>query len=251
LNCELTQETVGSYFDGELEALHAAEFERHIETCLDCSESLERIRFLRVRLQQANLFERARPELYEAIQRQLNTGTAKQPSILFFSRPRFWVRAFAALTALVGLVCALLLFRPQTSTNHVNAELIDAHIRSLMPGHLTDVESSDQHTVKPWFQGKLNFVPPVTDYADQGFPLVGGRLDVIDGREIASVIYYRRKHIINVFVWPYKDKAVSFANSGTSQGYNWLIWRDGEMVFCAISDAAPSSLQQLKGLLTT
>jgi anti-sigma factor RsiW len=245
------QETVGSYFDGELEALRAAEFERHVETCMDCSDSLERIRLLHIRLQSANLFERARPELYEAIQQQLPTVTVKQPSILFFFRPRFWVPALVALTTLAGLVCALLVFRPQISTDRVTAELIDAHIRSLMPGHLTDVESSDQHTVKPWFQGKLNFVPPVTDYVDQGFPLVGGRLDVIDGREIASVIYYRRKHIINVFVWPYKDKAVSFANSGTSQGYNWLIWRDGEMVFCAISDAAPSSLQQLKGLLTS
>jgi anti-sigma factor RsiW len=130
----------------------------------------------------------------------------------------------------------------------LQAELIDAHVRSLQPGHLTDVQSTDQHTVKPWFDGKLDFIPPVGDFSAQGFPLLGGRLDVIEGRNVAALVYGRRKHLINLFVWPEgKDPAVS--GEGSRQGYNWLSWRAGDMQFCLVSDVSLTDLRELQQLV--
>jgi len=130
------------------------------------------------------------------------------------------------------------------------AEIVDAHLRSLQPGHLIDVVSTDQHTVKPWFDGKLDFSPPVQDFADQGFPLQGGRIDVIHGRAVAALVYGRRKHFVNVFVWPTDEKDAP-PRSGSQQGYQWIEWRKAGMEFCAVSDAAPSALEQLQTLLAS
>jgi anti-sigma factor RsiW len=129
------------------------------------------------------------------------------------------------------------------------AEIVDAHLRSLQPGHLTDVVSTDQHTVKPWFDGKLDFSPPVQDFTDQGFPLQGGRVDVVHGRSVAALVYARRKHSVNVFVWP-TDEKDDTPRFGSQQGYQWIDWRKGGMEFCAVSDAAPSALEQLQRLFT-
>jgi anti-sigma factor RsiW len=129
------------------------------------------------------------------------------------------------------------------------AKIVDAHLRSLQPGHLTDVVSSDQHTVKPWFDGKVDFSPPVRDFADRGFPLEGGRLDVIDGRATAALIYGRRKHLLNVFIWPTSEQDSS-PRPGSRQGYQWLDWRKGGMEFWVVSDAAPTDLEQLQRLFS-
>ncbi|HXJ43237.1 MAG TPA: hypothetical protein VNH18_28410, partial [Bryobacteraceae bacterium] len=122
-----------------------------------------------------------------------------------------------------------------------------AHLRSMQPGHLVDVQSTDQHTVKPWFAGKLDFAPPVHDFASNDFPLVGGRLDVIEGRTVAALVYGRRKHFINVFV----EKAAldaSWNGSGEAQGYHWTAWSKTGFKFCAVSDVSAADLEQLKQL---
>jgi anti-sigma factor RsiW len=129
------------------------------------------------------------------------------------------------------------------------AELIDAHIRSLQPGHLTDVASTDQHTVKPWFNGKLDFAPPVKDYADEGFSLIGGRLDVLAGRNVAVLVYARRKHYINVFVLPTKEPDTPIHPPGLRQGYQWLHWRHQGMEYCAVSDVSVADLHELAQLI--
>jgi anti-sigma factor RsiW len=133
--------------------------------------------------------------------------------------------------------------------NALSAQIVDAHLRSLQPGHLSDVISTDQHTVKPWFDGKLDFAPPVQDFANDGFPLQGGRLDVVGGRTVAALIYGRRKHFVSVFIWPAPEKDTS-ARTGSQQGYNWITWQKGGMEFYAVSDAAPPDLTQLQRLLS-
>jgi anti-sigma factor RsiW len=127
--------------------------------------------------------------------------------------------------------------------------MIDAHIRSLQPGHLMDIASTDQHTVKPWFDGKLAFVPPVKDFADEGFTLVGGRLDVLGGQSVAALVYTRRKHIINVFVMPTKEPDTPIHSPGLRQGYQWRHWRRQGMEYCAVSDVSDSDIYELAQLL--
>jgi anti-sigma factor RsiW len=248
LNCELAQTTVHGYFDGELDAVRSAEFERHLENCADCQAELENIESLRTHLQQSNLYEHASPRLRERIDKQF----AQNPDVAqvsgWFSRPWFLVPAFAVLT-MAAFLFGWLLVQSRTESARITAELVDAHVRSLQPGHLTDVQSTDQHTVKPWFDGKLDFVPPVADYSAQGFPLVGGRLDVVDGHNVAALVYSRRKHFINLFVWPYREKEPSFVSSGSRQGYNWMTWQAGDTRFCLVSDAAPSDLRELQALI--
>jgi anti-sigma factor RsiW len=125
---------------------------------------------------------------------------------------------------------------------------VDAHLRSLQPGHLEDVQSTDQHTVKPWFDGKLDFAPPVHDFVKEGFPLQGGRLDVVHGRTVAVLVYARRKHLINVFVWPTTEPD-SEPLSGSQLGYHWMDWRKSGMEMCAVSDVSPDDLAELQHLL--
>ena len=125
---------------------------------------------------------------------------------------------------------------------------MDAHIRALQPGHLTDVTSTDQHTVKPWFDGKVAFAPPVGDFAAQDFPLVGGRLDVFQGRTVAALVYGRRKHFISVFIWPDgTQNAEQYA--GAMNGYQWISWKQGGLRFCAVADTNRDDLAALKDLI--
>jgi anti-sigma factor RsiW len=250
LNCELAQAVVHGYFDGELDAVRSGEFERHLEKCAECQAALEDIESLRTVFQQSNLYEHASPDLRERIRKQLAQASGARRVTAVYSRRRFLVPTFGVLAgAAAALAVVFFLAQSHTQSARITAELIDAHVRSLQPGHLTDVQSTDQHTVKPWFDGKLDFVPPVSDYSEQEFPLVGGRLDVVDGHNVAALVYARRKHLINFFVWPYRKKEESFVTSGSRQGYNWMTWQSGDMQFCLISDIALSDLRELKDLI--
>jgi anti-sigma factor RsiW len=115
---------------------------------------------------------------------------------------------------------------------------------------LTDVESSNQHTVKPWFDGRLDFIPPVSDYSGQGFPLVGGRLDVLDGRRVAAVVYSRGKHLISLFAWPARGAEPISDRAGSREGYNWIIWGSRDMQFCLVSDVSARDLRELRDLMS-
>jgi anti-sigma factor RsiW len=251
LNCELAQTTVHGYFDGELDAVRSAEFERHLEVCADCQAELEQIERLRKQIRESDLFVQASPRLRDQISQQIaedsNGGLLKRVG----TRRLFVIPALGALaTAAAAIAIVFLLFQSHGQSARISAELIDAHVRSLQPGHLTDVQSTDQHTVKPWFDGKLDFIPPVSDFSQHGFTLVGGRLDIINGHNVAALVYSRRKHFINLFVWPYREQETNFTASGLHQGYNWLRWQSADMQFCLISDASPADLHELKDLIT-
>jgi anti-sigma factor RsiW len=248
LNCEFAQTTVHAYFDGELDALRSADFEDHLEICAECNAELKQISALHKRLQESDLFEQASAQLIDRIRTQIS-GDGKRTKVFAVRRP-FLISAFGALAAAAASIAIVfLVFQSRSQGTRITAELIDAHVRSLQPGHLTDVLSTDQHTVKPWFDGKLDFVPPVSDFSEQGFPLVGGRLDIVDGRNVAALVYSRRKHFINVFVWPYRERESNLVGSGSHQGYNWLRWKSGEMEFCLVSDASSTDLRELKDLI--
>jgi anti-sigma factor RsiW len=250
MNCELAETTIHGYFDGELDAVRSAEFERHLEHCPQCRAALEGIDFLRTQLQQNDLYECASRDLREKVRQQI----ASETSEVRVSRVSWWKRwlllpTFGTLATAAALITIMLFVIPSHKQSTLTAELIDAHVRSLQPGHLFDVQSTDQHTVKPWFDGKLDFIPPVTDYAAQGFPLVGGRLDVVNGHNVAALVYARRKHFINVFVWPDREKEPIADRSGSRQGYNWVASQFGDMQIYLVSDAGLSDLRELKTLI--
>ena len=243
MNCELSATTLHGYFDGELDAVRAAEFEKHMASCANCQASLKGLRSLRVGLQKADLYQGASIRLRSKIAEELGSQ-GRESSRKWKS---FLVPALSMVILLIA-VWAAVITQHRAYSVRLQAELIDAHVRSLQPGHLTDVQSTDQHTVKPWFDGKLDFIPPVGDFSAQGFPLLGGRLDVIEGRNVAALVYGRRKHLINLFVWPEgKDPAVS--GEGSRQGYNWLSWRAGDMQFCLVSDVSLTDLRELQQLV--
>ena len=252
--CEQSLTVVHAYLDGELDAVRAAEFERHLENCAECVTALEIQESLSSAMQRAQLSDKAPAALRQKVFAEIRSAGTKrsaQPVVMPHRRVRWqWLAAAAAILLLAyagwRTIPAL---RSENYQSLVAAEIVDAHLRSLQPGHLTDVLSTDQHTVKPWFDGKLDFSPPVQDFANDGFPLQGGRLDVVHGSAIAALVYGRRKHLISVFVQPVRE-AEAPIRSGSRQGYNWIAWRANGMEFRAISDVATADLEQLHQLFS-
>jgi anti-sigma factor RsiW len=235
MSCDRTGTPLHAYFDNELDAIAAAEYERHLEECPECVEQLDSLQTLRASLAGAKLYYKAPTSLRRKL-------VPAQPTWR-------WVAIAAALVLCVFTGWQVASLRPAPNAEMaLAAELVDAHLRSLQPGHLTDIVSSDQHTVKPWFAGKLDFSPPVRDFAAEGFPLEGGRLEVIQGRASAALVYGRRKHLVSVFIWPSTGNDAA-PRSGSVQGYQWLDWREGGMEFWAISDASAAELIKLHDFL--
>lgn len=177
------------------------------------------------------------------------TATLKRKSSRFWAAMRLPIAAGLILAAASGLGVGSFLFRSESSTETRTNELIDAHVRSMLPGHLLDVASSDRHTVKPWFAGKTDIAPQVFDLSDRGFPLLGGRLDYVDGRSVAALAYARRLHTINLFVWRHAaGEAVD--GSFTARGYSLTHWTSNGLSYWAVSDAAPSELEAFRDAYT-
>lgn len=254
MSCELPRTTVHGYLDGELDAVRAAEFERHLEQCPECVTALEKQESLRSSLRRAQLYEKAPARLRQEVIAGITPAQTIPISTSRFTSQRTVAAQWLAIAAVLLLfLYAASRFIPgigeKNNQSALSAQIVDAHLRSLEPGHLTDVLSTDQHTVKPWFDGKLDFAPPVQDFSSDGFPLAGGRLDVVGGRTVAALIYARRKHFINVFIWP-TNAADSFPRSGSQQGIHWITWQKGGMAFWAVSDVSPSDLDELQRLLS-
>jgi anti-sigma factor RsiW len=249
--CENNERLLQGYFDGELDLVRSLEFEEHVKSCPQCAQQLRDQRAMRDSMRAANLYERAPESLRTRIRAAIPAVVeALPPPVPVPRRPVLeWFAVAAAVLIAVFLGAKVLPNIGGQKQNLVAEEIVASHIRSMQPGHLLDVESTDQHTVKPWFDGKLDFAPPVVDLKDQGFPLVGGRLDYLDHRNVAALVYQRQKHFINVFVWPEESKAEKLPEVQTIQGYNLIFWTHNGMNFCAASDLNLTELRQFAQLL--
>jgi anti-sigma factor RsiW len=235
MNCHEATPLAQAYSDGELDLVRSLELEEHLNNCPACSQAYKKVQVLKRVFASADLYHYAPTRLRSQI--RASVGGKENPKISALAG--WWKFLKPALPAFgVALLALLLIPRisgPSTSDG-LGQEVISCHVRSLMVDHRTDVASSDQHTVKPWFQGKLDFTPPVSDFAEQGFPLEGGRLDYLQGRPAAALVYRHREHIINLFVWPSENGPEAAPRTSVRQGFNLVRWTNHGMNFWAVSD---------------
>ncbi|HTJ00106.1 MAG TPA: anti-sigma factor [Dongiaceae bacterium] len=246
MNCTESRELLHAYVDGELDLVRALEVEKHLESCPACAAQVKSWRELRAVLQTGDLHFSAPPALRQDVRqfvREMNPGKARPTA-----GPVIWLWKFLALGA-TALALFVICLRPggPAASDALLDEVLASHIRSLQAGHLTDVASTDQHTVKPWFDGRLDFAPEVKDFAAQGFPLVGGRLDYLDRRPVAALVYRRNKHLINVFIWPAETTIPE--QTKTRRGYCILLRNAHDQHLCLVSDLNEAELDELAKLL--
>jgi anti-sigma factor RsiW len=254
VNCAELQPLLHGYQDGELDLVRNLEIERHLEGCPACAAALKQLQELRQALREPGLYHRPGPQLRERIlaalprQRPFSSTARKVGE----GRRRFLAvpLGVAAAVALVALLTwGLQHLRSVQDEDFLVREVVSAHVRSEFPDRLVDVESSDTHRVKPWFNGKVEFAVPVTNLADQGYPLVGGRLDYLDDRKVAALVYQRRKHTINLFLWPAGGGSDQPARALTRKGYHLLHWVHDGFTYWAISDLNAQELCEFAELL--
>ncbi len=244
MTCDETRGLLNGFLDGEFDLRTQAEIDRHVRECGSCSREFEGLRALRAALRSADLRYPAPQSLRDRV-RVISGPVAKLRSEERSSRLMWaWLGTGAAFATMFLLVWVFVFRGRINNPNLIAQEAVSSHIRSLMLNHLTDVPSTDQHTVKPWFDGKVDFSPPVTDLKSQGFPLVGGRLDALAEHPVAALVYQRRLHVINLYVWPASAKASLGSRSFTERGYNTLLWEQGGWDFCAVSDLNSTELAQ-------
>jgi len=249
MNCADCEVLLHALIDGELDAGHARDVEAHVATCAGCAGKLNALRAMRDALAAADLKYAVPSQLRRRIEAALPLLSSPATSVTH----RFWQpsrRAFfggfaagATLSAALAVGAMLAVFRNDQEVA-IADQVVSAHIRSLQAGHLMDVEASDQHTVKPWFEGKVDVAPPVIDLTAQGFTLLGGRLDYIDAEPVAAVVYRRRKHAINLFVARRLGAEHANMTASSLQGYNIRHWSSGGLDYWAVSDLDPLELNE-------
>jgi anti-sigma factor (TIGR02949 family) len=248
VTCDEIRNLLDAWYDGELDAPRSASLERHLEECPGCAA----LSGARSALSEV-LVKAPRFSAPAALRKKIEAQIAR-PQVTRQPRAMPWrglaIAASALLFVVVGWNAWLLQGAGGPSQNLEN-EIVSDHVRSLMANHLSDVASEDRHTVKPWFMGKLDYSPPVDDLASEGFKLIGGRLDYAGGKPVAALVYQRRAHVINVFVWPTRegDDALPEPRWLNDHGYHLANWTHSGMTYWAISDVDPAELTRLTNLL--
>ena len=244
MDCRETQAIIHGYVDGELDLLKSLDIERHIEECPACAQSHASLRALQVAMKESLPYFPTPPGLARRVRSAVRVASQEDGT------PRVRLGRLLAVAASMALIVAtgwgLLRMRLAFSADApVPQELVASHVRAqMLPSHRFDVASTDPHTVKPWFQGKLDYAPPVRDLADRGFPLVGGRLDYLHNRPVAALVYRRRKHPIDLFIWPSSPGSGPTTKILTIQGYHMIEWSQSGMTYWAVSDLNERELRE-------
>jgi anti-sigma factor RsiW len=233
MNCNEVKTLLDGYRDGELDLVHSLELEAHLGQCASCSQALRRLEEISGAVAAAPRYAAGR-----GLRRRVML-----PATRHSRQPAVWV-ALAA--SLVALALAVWRFMPSPSAaSPIEKEIVQNHIRSLLADHLLDMPSSDQHTVQPWFRGRLDYAPVVEDISSHDFALLGGRLDYLDSRPVAALVYQRRQHVVNVFVWPASGEKDRVPASRQVDGFHLVGWRANGMNWWAISDLTAVELEEL------
>ena len=240
MTCAETQILLHALLDGELDAGHARDVEGHLRECARCAGEFRVHRSMQEAIASAGLRFDAPLSLRRRIEKALPAPPQRS------ANRRAVLKGFVMGTALSTAIAASVVVGVIRSDEQerVLGDVVSAHVRSLQGEHLTDVQTTDQHTVKPWFNGKLDLAPPVVDLTAQGFTLIGGRLDYLDGRAVASIVYRRRKHVINLFVAPAPDSLGQRTKLVSSQGYNICRWSAHGLDYFAVSDINADELRE-------
>jgi anti-sigma factor RsiW len=253
MNCDDSRVYLHAYLDDELGVAESLLVQKHLSHCENCRRTQEQQQALRTTLRDPDLVAHPSADFSNRLQaavRQAAKEEARSQRPSWLEIMRFgsfrWIPAAIALVLTAALGGLFVMSRMRTSQDQLIARAVLAgHIRSLQANHLVDVPSSDRHTVKPWFQGKLDFSPPVPDLSELGWTLIGGRLDYLEGRPVAALIYKRRMHNINVFLWPNHGSADDAIRQEDAQGYQILHWNGAETTYWVVSDLNSAELLQL------
>jgi anti-sigma factor RsiW len=233
---------VQAEFDGELDAAQAAALAVHRQQCPVCQAVAQQLAESRELMREVG--DIPLPEgLRERVLAALDLAPTAPPAPPPWRRLRTWWGSGTSFGLGAACAAALAFLVVVPGQDDLTRQIVAGHIRALQPGHLEDVISTDRHTVKPWFDGRLDFAPPVKDLAAVGFPLKGGRLDYIGGKAVAALVYQRDQHLIDLFVWPSAYRVGDALTAGERQGYNFLDWQQGGMIFWAVSDLEASQLR--------
>lgn len=253
MNCEECHDYIDAYFDNELDVATTILVQQHLRDCFKCQELLESRRAVGALLGSPEIRFEVPGALLGKIQSTVPALRldAKPASITKFPIP--WFSVPLALAATIAVMFGLILLNREAIFHRAHGDVlaqdvISSHVRSLLATHLLDVPSTDQHTVKPWFNGKLKFSPPVHDFADRGFRLIGGRLDYLNGQEVAALVYQRFRHVINLFVWPSESDHNTAAENFSKDGYNVSYWHRDGFEFWAVSDVNAEDLKAFASL---
>jgi len=249
MTCRFTLSLIEPYIDGELDAGQMAEVRRHLEECEECAAAHRRLRDLSDNLRTMAPRYAAPEELRARVIRMVRPQSVRRPvesKASVMPRRRIVTEwAIAATVLLAVSVGTNFVVRNSETSNAVTQEIVSSHMRSLIGEHLLDVPSTDQHNVKPWFNGKLDYAPDVKDFAAAGFALIGGRVDYLDRRRVAALVYKRHQHVINLFVWPSGSKLTP---PDSVSGFNLVAWNSAGMEYCAVSDLNLQELGQFAAL---
>jgi anti-sigma factor RsiW len=242
MRCDEARPLIDAYIDAELAAAEHDAVREHLAECRICAPEAAAVDRLRAAIRGSVADYRAPAALRAAIRTALRRETADGPAAAW-GLGRLAYAASLMLAVAIGAGGSWLI-TGERRQSLVADEIVDSHLRSLLAGHLTDVQSSDKHTVKPWFAGRSELSPPGTDLAAEGFPLVGGRLDLIEGRPVPALVYRAGKHVINVFVLPARVGVLG--ESVTRRGYTLRRWTAGDLGYWAVSDAAPGEFDKFE-----